>query len=59
MTDVFTRFAPAVPTMDQRASTVAKVLVTEWFVTFGRPFEGEVFRKLFNIYGISKSRTTA
>jgi hypothetical protein len=31
MTDVFTKFSLAVPTKDQKASTVAKVLVKEWF----------------------------
>ena len=30
MTDVFTKFSVAVPTRDQKASTVAKVLLNEW-----------------------------
>lgn len=37
MTDVFTKFTLAVPTRDQRAETVAHVLVTEWFYKFGIP----------------------
>ena len=31
MTDVFTKYAWAVPTRDQKACTTAKVLVREWF----------------------------
>ncbi|CAB3985250.1 Transposon Ty3-I Gag-Pol poly [Paramuricea clavata] len=35
MTDVFTKFSLAVPTKDQKASTVAKMLVKEWFQKYG------------------------
>lgn len=31
MTDVFSKYTVAVPTQDQRASTVAQVLLNEWF----------------------------
>ncbi|XP_033111018.1 uncharacterized protein LOC117112073 [Anneissia japonica] len=68
MTDVFTKYTQAIPTRDQRASTVAKVLVREWFVRFGVPhhlhsdqgrnFESHVIQELCNIYNITKSRTT-
>ena len=37
MTDVFSKYTLAVPTRDQRVSTVAQVLVTEWFAKFGVP----------------------
>ncbi|KAI3365436.1 hypothetical protein L3Q82_010520, partial [Scortum barcoo] len=37
MTDVFSKFTVAVPTRDQRASTVAQVLICEWFYKFGIP----------------------
>ncbi|KAK7488550.1 hypothetical protein BaRGS_00020167 [Batillaria attramentaria] len=68
MTDVFTKLTMAVPTRDQKAPTVAKVLVREWFQKFGIPcrlhsdqgrnFESEVVRELCSLYGIQKSRTT-
>lgn len=37
MTDVFSKYTQAVPTRDQRALTVAQVLVSEWFSKFGVP----------------------
>lgn len=37
MTDVFSKITVAVPTRDQRASTVAQVLISEWFYKFGMP----------------------
>eukprot|EP00064_Thunnus_orientalis_P024519 superscaffoldBa00010639_g24814 len=37
MTDIFSKYTLAVPTRDQCASTVAQVLVAEWFSKFGVP----------------------
>ncbi|VDI61737.1 Hypothetical predicted protein [Mytilus galloprovincialis] len=37
MTDIFTKFTRAVPTKDQKADTVANVLLTEWFCVYGVP----------------------
>lgn len=37
ITDVFSKYTQAVATRDQRASTVAEVLVTEWFLMFSVP----------------------
>ena len=68
LTDVFSKYTLAIPTRDQRASTVAHVLVTEWFSKFGVPvrihsdqgrnFESTLVRQLCCLYGIEKSRTT-
>lgn len=67
LTDVFTKFTQAIPTKDQKATTVARVLVKEWFVRFGVPkrihsdqgrnFESKVIQELCKIYDITKSRT--
>ena len=68
MTDVFSKYTLAIPTRDQRAATVAQVLVKEWFYRMGVPsrihsdqgrsFEGSLIQQLCNLYGIQKSRTT-
>lgn len=68
MTDIFSKFTVAVPTRDQKATTVAKTLVTEWFQKYGVPrrihsdqgrnFESDLVAQLCTLYGIKKSRTT-
>ena len=68
MTDVFSKFTQAVPTRDQKASTVAEVLVREWFYRYGVParlhsdqgrsFEGVLVQQLCALYGVQKTRTT-
>uniref|UniRef100_A0A8C2KTZ8 Gypsy retrotransposon integrase-like protein 1 n=1 Tax=Cyprinus carpio TaxID=7962 RepID=A0A8C2KTZ8_CYPCA len=68
VTDVFSKFAQAYPTADQKLSTVARVLTEQWFYTYGVPlhihtdqgrnFEGELFQQLCRVYGIRKSRTS-
>jgi transposase InsO family protein len=68
LTDVFTKFTQAVPTKDQKAKTVARTLVKEWFVRYGIPkrihsdqgrsFEADIIRQLCDVYGIAKSKTT-
>lgn len=68
MTDVFSKYTIAIPTWDQRAPTVARVLVTEWFYKFGVParlhsdqgrnFESSLVQQLCSLYGIVKTRTT-
>ena len=69
LTDVFTKWAKAVPVPDETALTVSKVLVKEWIPNFGAPlklhsdqgraFESEVIAHLCHHYGIDKSRTSA
>ena len=68
MTDVFTKFSHVVPTKDQKATTVAKILVKEWFQKYGVPerihsdqgrnFESAIITELCRTYGVKKSRTT-
>lgn len=68
LTDVFSKFTVAVPTRDQRASTVAQVVVSEWFYKFGVPsrlhsdqgrsFESSLIHQLCALYSVAKSRTT-
>ena len=68
VTDVFTKFAVAVPTRDQGGSTVIKTLVCDLFLVYGVPkgihsyqgrcFEAEVVQELCRMYGIKKSRST-
>uniref|UniRef100_A0A3B3SEI7 Gypsy retrotransposon integrase-like protein 1 n=1 Tax=Paramormyrops kingsleyae TaxID=1676925 RepID=A0A3B3SEI7_9TELE len=68
MTDIFSKYTLAIPTRDQRATTVAQVLVSEWFYKFGVPvrihsdqgrnFESSLIRQLCDLYGVERSRTT-
>lgn len=68
-TDVFSKYAQAVPCRDQSALTVARVIQGHWIAHYGVParihsdqgrsFECHVIRELCKLYGIAKSRTTA
>lgn len=68
VTDHFTRNAQAYTSKDQRASTVAKILVEKYFVHYGLParihsdqgrdFESRLIKELLQLLGIKKSRTT-
>lgn len=67
--DHFTKWCEAFPTKDQKASTVADVLVSKIFSRFGPPvvlhsdqgqnFESNLMHNICNIMGIDKRRTTA
>ena len=68
ITDVFTKFTVAVVTRNQRAETVAKALVHEWFQRYGVPqrihsdngrnFESAIVTALSKLYHIKRSHTT-
>ncbi|KAJ8010306.1 hypothetical protein DPEC_G00073670 [Dallia pectoralis] len=65
LTDVFSKFTVAVPTKDQKATTVAKAIVKEWIQRYGVPqrlhlvqgmcFEAEIIQNLCKIYGIKRA----
>lgn len=65
VTDHFTLYAQAFPTRNQKALTVAKVLVEKYFVHYGLPsrihsnqgrdFKSRLIRELLNILGVRKS----
>ena len=67
--DHFTKWCEAFPTKDQRASTVAQILVSRVFSRFGPPtvlhsdqgrnFESILMHEIYNLMGIKKTRTTA
>lgn len=68
ITDHFTRYAQAFPSKNQKALTVAKILVEKYFVHYGLPtrihfdqgrdFESRLIKELLKLMGIRKSRTT-
>jgi transposase InsO family protein len=69
LTDVFSKYTIAVPTPDQKATTVARMLVKHWFQRFGPPlrlhsdqgreFESRLVKDLCHLYNVKKSRTTS
>lgn len=69
ITDLFSKYALAVPTKDQSAITTARALYGSLIQTFGCPeriltdrgaaFESTIIRELCQLYGCQKARTTA
>ena len=67
VTDHFTKYAMAIPTRDQQASTVAKSMLEHFLVHYGFPerlhsdqgrdFESHTIRELCPLLGIRKVRT--
>ena len=68
LTDTFTKFSQAFITNNQKALTVAKILVEKWFYVYGIPahihsdkvqsFENAIMSKLYSMYNIKQSTTT-
>ena len=68
LTDAFTKFSQAFITNNQKALTVAKILVEKWFYVYGTPphihsdkgcsFENAINSKLYSMYNIKQSMTT-
>lgn len=68
ITDHFTKYAVAIPTRDQKASTVARCLWEHFLVHYGFPerlhsdqgrdFESHTIRELCSLLGIRKVRTS-
>ena len=68
ITDLYTRYAQAFSTKDQKALTVARVLVEKFFIHYGLParihsdqgrdFESKIIKELLTVLGIRKSRTS-
>ena len=68
ITDHFSRYAQAIPTRNQTAQTTARVLFDNFFIHCGFPaklhsdkganFESNTIKKLYQIAGIQKTRTT-
>ena len=68
ITDVFTKWTVAVPTPNETADTVVKILINHWIYRYGVPlrihsdqgkcFESRVVEQLCSWYNIKKSRTS-
>ena len=68
LTDAFTKFSQAFVTNNQKALTIAKVLVKKWFYVYGmlarihsdkgRSFESAIITQLYSMYNIKQSTTT-
>ena len=65
LTDAFTKFSQAFVTPDQKAITIAKILVDRWFYVYGIPacihsnkchsFDNEIMSHLCAMYGVEQS----
>ena len=69
MMDHFTKWCEAFPTRDQKASTVASILVSRVFSRFGPPvflhsdqgrnLDSNLMHEVYELMGLKKTRTTA
>ena len=68
LTDIFAKFSQAFVTPNQKAITIAKILVDKWFYVYGTPahihsdkgcsFDNEIMEHLYAMYGVEQSTTT-
>ena len=68
LTDAFTKFSQAFITPNQKALTVAKILVDKWFYVYGIPtqihsdqgryFHNQIMQHLYALYSVEQSTTT-
>ena len=68
LTDTFTKFSQAFVTPNQKAITIANILVDKWFYTYGIParihsdkgcsFDNIMMSHLYAMYGVEQSTTT-
>ena len=68
LTDAFSKFSQAFVTPNQKALTMAKIIVDKWFYVYGIPsrihsdkgrsFENAILEHLYSIYGVKQSTTT-
>ena len=67
LTDAFTKFSQAFITPNQKALTIAKILVDKWFYVYGIPawihsdqgwcFKNKIMKHLYAMYGVEQSTT--
>ena len=67
LTDAFTKFNQVFVTPNQKAITIAKILLDKWFYTYGIPacihndkghsFDNEIMPHLYAMYGVEQSTT--
>ena len=68
LTDAFSKFSQAFVTPNQKALTVAKIIVDKWFYIYGIParihsdkgqsFDSSILEHLYTMYGVKQSTTT-
>ena len=68
LTDAFSKFSQVFVTPNQKALTIAKILVDKWFYVYGIParihsdqgqsFDNQIMQHLYALYGIEQSTTT-
>ena len=68
LTDAFSKFSQAFVTPNQKALTMAKIIVEKWYYIYGIPsrihsdkgwsFDNSILEHLYSMYGVKQSTTT-